>query len=331
MTHQYIDRKTATVKDEYLFGDPLVRLLFSHQKENPRFFFNALASRTATQLLSFLNYDIPALFKAAYTRRLVRQLGIDLSECIDPEKLVTPRDIFERQIKYWENRPMPEGEGKIVSPADAKLLVGSFADTHQLFLKDKFFSYRELLGPGKRRWIHAFDNGPFAVFRLTPEKYHYNHTPVSGNVADIYEIDGLCHSCNPTAVVALSTPYSKNRRVVTVMDTDVPGGSRVGLVAMIEITALLIGDIIQCYSSHQYDHPSDVTPGMMLAKGQPKSLYRPGSSVDVLIFQPGRIRFCNDIVANMHHPHARSRLSHGFGRPLVETDVMVRSVIGERR
>jgi phosphatidylserine decarboxylase len=116
--------------------------------------------------------------------------------------------------------------------------------------------------------------------------------------------------------------------VVTVLDTDVKNGSGVGLVAMIEITALLIGDIVQCYSSHRYDHPEDVRPGMFLKIGAPKSLYRPGSSVDVLIFQKDRIRFSEDIKFNMYHAYANSRLSHGFGRPLVETAVAVRSMIG---
>jgi hypothetical protein len=32
-------------------------------------------------------------------------------------------------------------------------------------------------------WLPAFDRGDFAIFRLTPDKYHYNHVPVSGEVA----------------------------------------------------------------------------------------------------------------------------------------------------
>jgi phosphatidylserine decarboxylase len=69
----------------------------------------------------------------------------------------------------------------------------------------------------------------------------------------------------------------------------------------------------------------------MLAKGQPKSLFRPGSSVDVLIFQKGRVAFSEDIVSNLRHQHALSRFSQGFGKPLVETEVKVRSKIGKRR
>jgi phosphatidylserine decarboxylase len=68
-------------------------------------------------------------------------------------------------------------------------------------------------------------------------------------------------------------------------------------------------------------------PGMFLHKGLPKSLYRPGSSTTVLLFQPGCVQFAHDIVRNMFRPGVQSRFSQGFGRPLVETEVKVRSLI----
>jgi phosphatidylserine decarboxylase len=123
------------------------------------------------------------------------------------------------------------------------------------------------------------------------------------------------------------TPYSKNRRVVTVIDTDVPKGTGVGLVAMIEIVALMIGEIVQCYSEHRYDDPVPIEPGGFLRAGCPKSLYRPGSSTDVLIFQPDSVRFAEDLLRNQVRSDVTSRFSSGFGRPLVETDVQVRSLI----
>jgi phosphatidylserine decarboxylase len=332
MVHQYIDRQTCRVMNEKLYGDALINLIFGSQKESAQNLYNALASPRTTRFLSFLNFGIPGMLKGLYARRLIRQLGIDVSECVDrADDLNSPRKIFERKIRYWETRPLPDDPDAVVSPADAKMLVGSFSTTRKLFLKEKFFEFQELIGDGKYKWFDAFTDGLFAVFRLTPEKYHYNHAPVSGKVLDIYEIEGLCHSCNPSAVVAMATPYSKNRRVVTIIDTDVEDGSRAGLVAMIEITALLIGDIVQCHSRNRYDDPRPIEPGTFLKAGNPKSLYRPGSSVDVLIFQKDRIRFCEDIVFNMYHAYAKSRLSNGFGRPLVETDVKVRSMIARRQ
>jgi phosphatidylserine decarboxylase len=337
MIHQYIERNTSEVRNEKIFGDRIVNFIYSNARENVEVLYNAAISARMSALLGHLNFTLPFGNVLTGSKRMIQTLGVDLAECLDSgNELNTARKIFERKIKYWECRPMTQDSGVVVSPADAKILIGSFSETSQLFLKDKFFSFEEMFvghekHSGRPKWIHKFKDGDFAVLRLTPEKYHYNHTPVSGEVLDIYEIPGVYHSCNPTAVIEVGSPFSKNKRVVTIIDTDVAGGSYVGLVAMIEVVALMIGDIVQCYSDCEYNDPQEIRPGMFLEKGRPKSLYRPGSSTDVLIFQKDKIRFCNDIVKNMYRMDAKSRFSQGFGRPLVETSVAVRSAIAYRR
>jgi phosphatidylserine decarboxylase len=328
MLHQYIERDSGKVVTEQLIGDSMVRLLYHDVRENSTKLFSMLTSSWSSHILSMVNFDLPVLNERAF----LESCSIDLSECLDPAgHLDTPRKIFERRIRYWECCPMSSETDAVVSPADARVLVGSFRETSLLFLKEKFFSFEELFGCYNSGWHNAFSGGDFAVFRLTPDKYHYNHTPVSGKVVDTYAIDGGYHSCNPTAVVAIATPYSKNKRVVTIIDTDVPDGTGVGLVAMIEVVALMIGDIVQAYSSEAYNAPRSVERGMFLIKGQPKSLYRPGSSTDILIFQEGRIDFAGDILDNMKHSGASSRFTHGFQKPLVETDLRVRSLLGRAR
>jgi phosphatidylserine decarboxylase len=131
--------------------------------------------------------------------------------------------------------------------------------------------------------------------------------------------------------MAIAGFYSKNRRIVTIIDTNVTGGSQVGLVAMIEVVALMIGDIIQCYSATRYDAPKPVEPGMFLHKGSPKSLYRPGSSTDILLFQRGTMDFSEDLQNNVKRRDVQSRFSSGLEHPLVETDIKVRSTIGRAR
>lgn len=328
MHHQYIERDSGRVVTEQLIGDRLVRMLYHEVREKNSSLFKMLTSSRSSQILAMANFDRPVLSK----RSFLANCGIDLGECLDPpEKLDTPRRIFERKIRYAECRPMPAEANAIVSPADARVLVGSFKETSLIFLKEKFFSYTEMFGAGCSQWLSAFKGGDFAVFRLTPDKYHYNHTPVAGKVVDFYAIDGDYHSCNPSAVVSVATPYSKNKRVVTVIDTDVPGGTSVGMVAMIEVVALMIGDIVQAYSETGYDQPRQIEKGMFLQKGVPKSLYRPGSSTDILIFQEGRMDFADDIQSNMRLEGVTSRFTHGFKKPLVETDIRVRSLLGTAR
>jgi phosphatidylserine decarboxylase len=330
--HQYIDRETERVITEPLIADPLIQRLYSRTRENAPLLFRAATSRRMSAILGFLNFDLPLTGRGQNSLDRLKSMGIDPSECLDrPDNLNTARKLFERKIRYWQCRPMPREADRIASPADARMIAGSFNHHAALFLKEKFFSYNELIGADKPRWRRAFERGDFALFRLTPDKYHYNHMPVSGRIKDIYEISGRCHSCNPGAVVSMVTPFSKNRRVITVIDTDVPGGTGVGLVAMIEIVAMMIGDIVQCYSTRAYDDPRELCAGMFVERGCPKSLYRPGSSVDVLIFQRGRVAFSADILANLRRKDVTSRYTRNFRVPLVETDVKVRSEIGRIR
>jgi phosphatidylserine decarboxylase len=327
--HQYIERHTGRVLDEKLYADRMVNFLYSGARENPSRLFNSLTGARMSTLLGFVNYDTFVGGTITGGRSFLGACGIDWSECVaGSAAFKSLRDVFERKIRYWECRPMPKDQSAIVAPADSRMIVGSLAETSGLFLKGKFFDLEELLGTDKEAWQTAFEDADYAVFRLTPDKYHYNHTPVCGMVKDLYEIPGKYHSCNPGAVVTVATPYSKNKRVVTIMDTDLPGGSEVGLVAMIEVVALMIGDIVQCYSEERYEAPRPVMPGMILNKGLPKSLYRPGSSTDVLLFEKGRMRFAEDLVRNTYLPGVQSRFSSGFGNPLVETEVKVRSFIG---
>ncbi len=327
--HQYIDRTSGTVRTETLFGDSLVRLLYGPTRERAPVLFKALTSARMSSLLGWWHYDRPRLIPCRGPA-LLRRLGVDPGECCRSADFYDSyRKVFERQIRYWHCRPQPADPEAVLAPADARALIGSLAETSLLLIKEKLFTIPELLGR-KEPFRHRFTSGDFGVFRLTPDKYHYNHLPVSGRVIDIYEVDGGYHCCNPSATVAVASILAKNRRSVTIIDTDVPAGSGVGLVAMIEIVALMIGSLTQCYSEHRYDRPRPLSIGGFARKGSPKSLFRPGSSTVVLLFEPDRIRFSDDLRSNGRRLDAASRFSDRFGRPLVETEVTVRSLIGRR-
>ncbi|NLW34775.1 phosphatidylserine decarboxylase [Syntrophorhabdus aromaticivorans] len=329
--HQYIERGTRNICNEQLYWDRIINFLYSKVRESSPALFRLLTGPRLSEILSFFVYEPLLGQKLSGTKSFLKRCGINLQECLEAADYYdTPRKIFERQIRYWESRPMPDDPQTVVSPADARALVGSFSKTKTIFIKEKFFEFRQLLGYDRTRWLSTFADGDFAIFRLTPDKYHYNHTPVAGKIVDFYEIPGAYHSCNPGAVVTVVTPYSINKRVVTIFDTDVPGGSHVGFVGMIEVVALMIGDIVQRYSEKEYNDHCEITPGMHVKRGAPKSMYRPGSSTDILVFQKDRVCFAEDILQNRCHKSAQSRFTLGFGVALVETDVKVRSPIAVR-
>ena len=328
MKHQYIDRYTRQVCNERLYGDLFVRALYSPSIERPTFLTSAASSRWASNMLSLLSYSTVMAGKWTGMTKFLHESGVDLKECLEsPESLNTPQKVFERQINFWERRPLPDDHAAAVCPADARAIVGSLSETSSIFIKEKFFDFAELLSTDRMRWLETFADGDFAVFRLTPEKYHYVHVPASGQVVDFYNIDGRYHSCNPQATVSLITPHSKNRRVVTILQTDVPGGSHIGLVAVVEVVALMVGGVVQRYSDQKYDCPRQILPGMFIKRGQPKSLFRPGSSTVILLFQKGRVEFAPDLISNRFRHDVASRFSFGFRQTIVETDVAVRSLL----
>lgn len=326
--HQYIERESGSIRTETLYGDRFITWLYSHGRERVPLLYKAVTGARISSLLGFLNYSDFIGGRISGNMEFMRRAGIDVSECVDdPREINTPRKIFERKIRYWETRPMPDDLSAVTSPCDARMMAGSLSESSPLFIKGKFFDYHELIGADKPEWLKAFNEGDFAIFRLTPEKYHYNHSPVSGVVADFYEVQGAYHSCNPSAVINVITPLSKNKRSVTIIDTGMGGGTGVGFVAMVEVSALMIGDIEQRYSPVRYDDAVDVKPGLFLQKGRPKSLFKPGSSAVVIFFQKGKIRFEKDLTLNQSRVEPISRYSFLTGKPMVETEVRVRSII----
>lgn len=323
LRHQYVDRCDDALRDEALLGDSLIQRLLPADCERPPYLYRLLTeTRWPTRLLGLMRYDLPLPHDWSPPAEFRLHESVK-----SPRAFRTPREVFERQIRYWECRPMGDDPAAVVSPADARMVPGSLSPGSALWIKGKFFVLPELLG--RSRWVERFERADYAVFRLTPDKYHHNHCPVSGVVADLFAIDGQFHSCHPSAMVAVCSPLSRNRRVVTILDTDVPGGTGVGMVAMIEVVALMVGDIVQCYSRHRYTRPRPLAPGMFLARGCPKSLFRPGSSTVVLLFEPGRVAFCPDLLRN-RSLDAQSILSLGLGQRVVETDVLVRSTVARR-
>lgn len=327
--HHYIERQSGECVAEVFYGDPVVSFLYSRVREQSGWLYRALTSARMTHLLGLLRFDRRPRDPERMRRHYARSCGVDYSECAEPvETLDTARKVFERKIRYWECRPLSPDPYDVVAPADARVGIGSLREGGTFCLKDKLFQYEELLGLESRRWHDVFRDGEAAVFRLTPDKYHWNHVPVTGCVEACYEIEGRYQSCHPAVLVSQVTPHSKNRRIVTILDTDREGGSRVGYVAMIEIVALMIGDIAQRYSPVRYDDPCPLQPGMTLVRGCPKSLFRPGSSTVVLLFERGRMVFSKDLVLNQNRCMVPSLYSQGWGTTWVETDVAVRSTIG---
>jgi len=101
--HQYVDRVSGGVRDERLYWDSAIRFLYSPVREKAPRLFAAMTSPRMSSFLSFLNYDsfVGRLFAGG--RRFMASCGMDWTECLDdPDTLRTLAQVFERQIRYWE-------------------------------------------------------------------------------------------------------------------------------------------------------------------------------------------------------------------------------------
>ena len=94
-------------------------------------------------------------------------------------------------------------------------------------------------------------------------------------------IDGLLYSVNPIALRRRAAYLWENKRQRVSIDA-----GPFGLVTIVAVGATNVGTIIETYE-----------PGRPVAKGDEKGYFRFGGSFLATLFEPGRIRLEDDLVA----------------------------------
>jgi phosphatidylserine decarboxylase len=324
--HHYIDSNDGQAVAESLLADRIIRFLYNTARESPTALQRIASSQRLTGALATWEFDRALLRPQATITRTAQRLAIDLSEAFDDVSHWTRlRELFERRIRYWQLRPLPAAVPAIVSPADGKLLHFGHAHDAMLSIKEKFISVKQLLA--RKPWSDVFTASSGIVVRLTPDVYHYVHSPVSGRVIDVYDIEGQFHSCNPAALVSFDAPYVWNRRRVVVVDTDVNGGSNVGRVAIVAVAAMMIGRIEDCYCDTRYDNPRDLVVGMRLRIGAPMMMFRPGSSTVIALWSRERAAVDARLLQLSSRRDVPGRFSEWLLMPWNEIAVRVRSAV----
>ncbi len=326
VAHQYVPLTGAGSANEALIADRVIDFLYSTAREQPSVLQRTAASRLATKALAAWEFDLPLRRPIRTIAATAERMGIDLGEVHgDLRQWRTLRDLFERQIRYWQLRPMAEQVGTIVSPADGKALAFGHAEDFMLPVKSKWVAIPELVG--SRALVDELASVCGVIVRLTPEAYHYVHAPVSGVVRSHDLIDGALHSCNPTALVSFAQPYVMNLRRVTVINTDVYQGSQVGIVVLVNVAAMMIGRIEDAYCATRFSAPEAIRAGSFVRRGQPMALFRPGSSTSIALWSRSRARLQPALANSAARTDVQSRFSHWLLSPWVESAVRVRSTL----
>ncbi|MEM9483923.1 MAG: phosphatidylserine decarboxylase, partial [Cyanobacteria bacterium P01_F01_bin.116] len=125
----------------------------------------------------------------------------------------------------------------------------------------------------------AYYGGSALIVRLTPYDYHRFHFPDAGIAHASRNIPGQYHSVNPIALAKIPTVFSLNKRAVTTFVSQ-----NFGSIAYVEVGALTVGSIVQTYVPGRVD------------KGQEKGHFQYGGSTLVLLFEPEKITFDDDLM-----------------------------------
>jgi phosphatidylserine decarboxylase len=232
------------------------------------------------------------------------------------------RDEFDKEIHEYVNfneffargmrdldvkRPLssPDNHGVAVCPADCRLMVfPELLDATNLWIKGDKFSLENLLGPDASHYAQQFKGGSFVIARLAPQDYHRWHTPVQGVFGKRFPISGALYTVNPIAINKPVNVYTENKREVCLIDSD-----EFGAVILIAVAATMVGSI----------NVVDGDEGSACNRGAVHGKFLFGGSTVLLLFQPGTIRFADDLLFNSTHDPKRP----------IETLVKVRSKLGD--
>ena len=297
----FLDRKTRREEKEKVYGQFFIEMLYG-DGFLPRFFsflFLPLFAR-----IPFLSKLYGSFQKSAMSRfkvkPFIRAYQIDASEFLDPvDSFASFNDFFIRRLKP-ECRPIENGDDVAVLPADARYLVfQNIEKADGFWVKGKKFSLKELLQDEDLAARYA--SGAMLMARLCPVDYHRFHFPCQCTPGEAKLINGPLYSVNPMALKRNIEILSENRRMITALESQT-----FGTVQYIEVGATYVGSIHQTFAA-----------GKSYAKGDEKGYFSFGGSCLILLFEPGRIVFDQDLIdASMKKMEVRGQLGQSLGRAL---------------
>jgi phosphatidylserine decarboxylase len=298
---RYIDRKTHQEMTEKVYGKFYIDLLYG----------NSWLSRILSFLvlpffahINFLSRLYGAIQKSSVSKEKIlpsiEKFHVDTSEFLDPvDSYHSFNDFFIRKLKP-QCRPITPGVDIAILPADGRYLVyENIEKTDGFFVKGKKFSLEDLLR--SRELAQKYAQGSMVIARLAPVDYHRFHFPVNCLPEEPQPICGPLFSVNPAALKKHVEILAENKRVLTPLKT-----KDFGTVLFIEVGATYVGSIHQTFDPHE-PH----------VKGDEKGYFSFGGSSLVLLFEPSRIKFDQDLIdASNRRIEVLGQMGQSLGRAL---------------
>lgn len=273
----YFNRRTGAVETEEIYGERFLRWAYERPWGRPALWL--LVKRAI-----FSRWYGWRMGRPASRRRIgpfMARYRVDADEMADDAaSFASFNAFFSRRLKP-SARPVAPDPGAVVFPADGRhFAIPEIAAGDGIFVKGTRFDLRALLGDDEL--AARFGRGAMLISRLCPVDYHRFHFPCDGQAGPARRIAGPLFSVNPIALRVRPSILWENKRFVTRLQCPA-----VGEVLLVEVGATCVGSVQQTYRA-----------GERVAKGAEKGFFLFGGSCVITIFEPGRVRFADDLIEN---------------------------------
>ncbi|KAL8694779.1 MAG: hypothetical protein Q9218_000625 [Villophora microphyllina] len=228
-------------------------------------------------------YDDPASARDIQTFVNFHQL--DMSEVLKPmDQFKNFNEFFYRELKP-DARPCsaPKDPRIIVSPADCRTVVFNTLDeATKVWVKGREFTIERLLGDAYPEDAKRYRNGALGIFRLAPQDYHRFHIPVDGVLGKPKLIEGEYYTVNPMAIRSALDVYGENVRYIVPIESVAHGR-----VIVVCVGAMMVGSTVITRRE-----------GEKVGRAEELGYFKFGGSTILLLFEPGRMRFDEDLTDN---------------------------------
>ena len=248
-----------------------------------------MPSPTVRKLLRSLSfkqgrkYDDPA--STSQIAGFINFHQLDMGEVLLPtHEFKNFNEFFYRKLKPTA-RPCsaPDDSHIIVSPADCRSVVfNRMEEAQRIWVKGREFSTERLLGNAYPNDAKRYRNGSLGIMRLAPQDYHRFHIPVDGIMGEPKLIEGEYYTVNPMAIRSALDVYGENIRVCVPIDS-----VSHGRVMVVCVGAMMVGSTVITRK-----------PGERVKRAEELGYFKFGGSTLLLLFEPGVMKFDDDLVAN---------------------------------
>lgn len=274
---QFYNRINQRLETEAVYGEGPLHFVYEHP-------LGKFALHTLVKRALFSNWYGNAMDKPSSRERIIpfiKRYGVNTAEFAEPlDSFSSFNDFFYRKLKPGA-RPIVEDVKVAALPADGRhLVIPDVSACRDFFIKGVTFDLAALVADASL--AEKFARGSLLISRLCPTDYHRFHFPTDGIPDTPRLINGPLYSVSPIALMRRPSILWENKRYLTRVRTP-----SFGEVLILEIGATCVGSVVHTAQPEKAVH-----------KGDEKGYFRFGGSCVVTIFEEGRVRFADDLLAN---------------------------------